>query len=100
MAYQIINRCLKAKTRPTGVLAGIPPGEVPTPLFEVVAHCITIRSAFFCNRRDMAEALAFAADGRVKADIESQPLTAINSVLVRLAPGDVPSRVVLDFSTD
>ena len=43
-------------------------------------------------------ALAFAADGKVKADIELQPLSAINKVFERLARGEVPSRVVLDFS--
>jgi propanol-preferring alcohol dehydrogenase len=82
----------------TCVLVGLPPGEFPTPLFEVVANCITIRGSFVGNRRDMAEALAFAADGKVKADIELQPLAAINQVFERLARGDVPSRVVLDFS--
>lgn len=46
----------------------------------------------------MAEALAFAADGKVKADIELQPLSAINPVFERLARGEVPSRVVLDFA--
>ena len=83
----------------TCVLVGIPPGEFPTPLFDVVANCITIRGSFVGTRGDMAEALAFAADGKVKADIELQPLSAINSVFERLARGEVPSRVVLDFST-
>jgi len=82
----------------TCVLVGIPPGEFPTPLFDVVANCITIRGSFVGNRGDMAEALAFAADGKVKADIELQPLSGINKVFERLAKGDVPSRVVLDFS--
>ncbi len=82
----------------TCVLVGIPPGEFPTPLFDVVAKCITIRGSFVGNRRDMAEALAFAADGKVQADIELQPLSAINTVFERLARGDVPSRVVLDFA--
>jgi propanol-preferring alcohol dehydrogenase len=45
----------------------------------------------------MAECLAFAAEGKVKADIELQPLASINQVFERLAQGDVPSRVVLDF---
>jgi propanol-preferring alcohol dehydrogenase len=83
----------------TCVLVGIPPGEFPTPLFDVVANCITIRGSFVGTRGDMAEALAFAADGKVKADIELQPLSAINSVFERLARGEVPSRVVLDFNT-
>jgi propanol-preferring alcohol dehydrogenase len=45
----------------------------------------------------MAEALAFAAEGKVKADYELQPLSAINDVLQRLEHGQVASRVVLDF---
>ena len=68
------------------------------PLFDVVANCITIRGSFVGTRKDMAEALAFAAEGKVKADIELQPLSSINQVFERLEHGDVPSRVVLDFS--
>jgi alcohol dehydrogenase, propanol-preferring len=82
----------------TCVLVGLPPGEFPTPLFDVVANCISIVGSFVGTRQDMAECLAFAADGRVKADIELQPLSAINDVIARLEKGDVPSRVVIDFS--
>ena len=80
------------------VLVGLPPGDFPVPLFDVVANCISIRGSFVGNREDMAECLAFAADGKVKADIELQPLSAINSVFERLTHGDVPSRVVIDYS--
>jgi propanol-preferring alcohol dehydrogenase len=82
----------------TYVLVGLPPGAFPTPLFDVVANCITIRGSLVGNRRDMAETLAFAADDKVKADIELQPLSAINDVFSRLAHGDVPLRIVLDFA--
>ena len=81
----------------TCVLIGLPPGEFPTPLFDVVANCITIRGSFVGTRKDMAESLAFAAEGKVKADIELQPLAAINQVLDRLEQGKVASRVVIDF---
>jgi len=46
----------------------------------------------------MAEALAFAVQGKVKADIELQPLSSINQIFDRLEHGDVASRVVLDFA--
>ena len=46
----------------------------------------------------MAEALAFAVAGKVKADIELQRLSDINKVFARLKSGGVASRVVLDFS--
>jgi propanol-preferring alcohol dehydrogenase len=83
------------RKRGTCVLIGLPPGEFPVPLFDVVANCVTIRGSFVGTRADMAEALAFAAEGKVKADIELQLLTAINEVLARLEHGDVASRVVL-----
>ena len=85
------------RKRGTCVLVGLPPGEFPTPLFDVVANCITIRGSFVGNRQDMAEALGFAAEGKVKADIELQPLSAINTIFERLRHGDVASRVVLNF---
>lgn len=89
-----------AMTRKLGtcVLVGLPPGEFPMALFDVVANCITVRGSFVGNRQDMTEALAFAAEGKVKADIERQPLSAINDVFDRLEKGDVASRVVIDFS--
>jgi propanol-preferring alcohol dehydrogenase len=86
------------RKRGTCVLVGLPPGEFPVPLFDVVANCITVRGSFVGTRQDMAEALAFAADGKVKADIELQPLSAVNRIFDRLENGDVPSRVVLDFA--
>jgi propanol-preferring alcohol dehydrogenase len=86
-------------TRRTGtcVLVGLPPGDFPVPLFDVVAACITIRGSFVGTRQDMAEALAFAADGRVAADIELAPLANINAIFDRLEHDRVAGRVVLDF---
>jgi alcohol dehydrogenase, propanol-preferring len=85
------------RKRGTCVLVGLPPGDFPVPLFDVVANCITIRGSFVGNREDMAETLAFAAQGKVKADIELQPLSAINTIFDRLEHGKVAGRVVLDF---
>lgn len=86
------------RKRGTCVLVGLPPGEFPVSLFDVVVDCITIRGSFVGTRQDMAEALAFAAEGKVKANIELQPLSAINEVFGRLQRGDVAARVVLDFA--
>lgn len=87
-------------TRKTGtcVLVGLPPGEFPLEIFGLVANCVTVRGSFVGTREDMAECLDFAAKGLVKADIELQPLSAINKVIDRLEQDDVPSRVVLDFT--
>jgi len=88
------------RKRGTCVLVGLPPGDFPVSLFDVVANCVTIRGSFVGTREDMAQALAFAADGKVKAEIELSPLAAINSVFNRLEHGDVPSRIVLEFGAD
>jgi hypothetical protein len=81
-----------------GSVRGLPPVEFPVPLFDVVASCITIRGSFVGTRQDMVEALAIAADGKVKADIELQPLSAINKLFERLERADGASRVVLEFA--
>src|ERR1700678_1065789 len=85
------------RKRGTCVLVGLPPGDFPVPLFDVVANCITIRGSFVGTREDMAETLAFATEGKIKADIELQPLSAINEIFDRLEQGKVAGRVVLDF---
>jgi propanol-preferring alcohol dehydrogenase len=85
------------RKRGTCALVGLPPGDFPVPLFDVVANCITIRGSFVGTREDMAEALDFAVRGKVKADIELQPLSEINNIFKRLAHGDVAARVVLEF---
>ncbi len=86
------------RRRGTCVLVGLPAGAFPVPLFDVVARCLTIRGSFVGTRLDMAEALAFAASGAVTADIELQPLSAVNDVFTRLERGQVASRVVLEFA--
>ena len=47
------------------------------------------------TRIDLEETLIFAAEGKVKAIIETQPLESINDVFQRLKAGKVNGRVVL-----
>jgi propanol-preferring alcohol dehydrogenase len=76
-------------------LVGLPPGDFPTPIFDVVLKRITLRGSIVGTRKDMAEALAFAAEGKVKAHIHKAPLDAINTVLSDLKAGKVDGRMVL-----
>jgi propanol-preferring alcohol dehydrogenase len=46
-------------------LVGLPPGEFQTPIFDVVMNRITIRGSIGGGREDLAEAIAFAAEGKV-----------------------------------
>ena len=88
----------RTRKQGTCVPVGLPPGECPTPLFDVVTNGITIRGPCVGSRRDIAEALAFAAAGLLKANIELQPLAASNTVLERLARRAVAPRVVPDLA--
>src|SRR5262249_20834866 len=78
-------------------LVGLPPGDFPTPIFDVVLKRITLRGSIVGGRQDMAEALAFAAEGKVKAHIHKTPLEQINRVFHDLKAGKVDGRMVLTF---
>jgi propanol-preferring alcohol dehydrogenase len=80
-------------------LVGLPPGDFPLPIFEVVLKRLTIRGSIVGTRKDLQEALEFASDCQVKATIETQPLCAINDVFARLKSGDVNGRIVLNMAS-
>lgn len=84
----------------TCVLNGLPPGEFPISIFDVVLNRYTIRGSIVGTRIDLEEALTFAADGKVKATIETQPLASINDVFARLKSGQVNGRVVLQIGEE
>ncbi len=67
-------------------------------LFDVVLKRLTIRGSIVGTRKDMQEAWQFAAEGKVKAIIETQPLEEINSVLDRLRRGELQGRVVVKMA--
>ena len=79
-------------------LVGLPPGEFPTPIFDVVLKRITVRGSIVGTRRDLDEAVAFAAEGKVKAEITTAPLSEINTIFDRMKAGKIDGRVVLDFT--
>ena len=82
----------------TCVLNGLPPGDFPLSIFDVVFRCITVRGSLVGTRADLKEALAFAANGQVKARIETTTLDKVNDVLQRLRDGKVNGRVVLKMT--
>ncbi len=61
----------------------------------MVLNSYTIRGSIVGTRLDLEEALSFAAEDKVKAIIETQPLESINEVFQRLKTGKVNGRIVL-----
>lgn len=86
------------RRRGTCVLVGLPPGEFPVSIFDVVLNRYTLRGSIVGTRKDLEEALAFAAQGKVKPTIEQFPLDSINDVFARLKQGKVRGRVVLNMA--
>ena len=82
----------------TCVMNGLPPGEFPISVFDMVLSGYTLRGSIVGTRLDLEEALAFAAEGKVRATIEDEPMESINDVFDRLKTGKVNGRVVLDMA--
>jgi propanol-preferring alcohol dehydrogenase len=78
-------------------LVGLPPGDFPTPIFDVVMKRLTVRGSIVGTRKDLQESLQFAAEGKVKPITETQPLGAVNDIFDRLKRGQVNGRVVLNL---
>jgi propanol-preferring alcohol dehydrogenase len=83
----------------TCVLVGLPPGEFPLPLFDVVLKGLTVRGSLVGTRVDMREALEIAASSRITAHIETRPLESVNEVLDGLLVGTIQGRAVLDLAS-
>jgi alcohol dehydrogenase, propanol-preferring len=83
------------RRRGTITLIGLPPGSFPLPILEVVLKRITLRGSIVGTREDLAEALRFAVEGRVRAQIKTTPLEEINAVLTALRAGAVTGRAVV-----
>jgi len=90
-ALQLVRR------RGTVALVGLPPGDFATPIFDVVLKRITLRGSIVGTRRDLAEAIAFAVDGKIQSHIHKAKLEDINSVFTSLKAGQVDGRIVLDL---
>ena len=80
-------------------LNGLPPGDFPLPIFDVVLGGITVRGSIVGTRLDLQESLMFAAEGKVKATVSTDRVENINGVFDRMRNGDIEGRVVLDFSS-
>lgn len=84
-----------ARRRGTVALVGLPPGDFATPIFDVVLKRITIRGSIVGTREDLAEALAFAGEGKVRSNNHLAKLEDINGIFGDLKAGKVDGRMVM-----
>lgn len=88
-AYQSIKR------GGTLVVVGLPHADLPIPIFNTVLNAVTVRGSIVGTRKDMQEAIEFAAQGKVKTNIETAPLDSINEVFEKMEKGQINGRIVL-----
>ncbi|MFD3801440.1 alcohol dehydrogenase AdhP [Kocuria palustris] len=81
----------------TIVFNGLPPGEFPAPIFDIVLKGLTIRGSIVGTRRDMEEALEFYSRGLIHPTFSKRPLNEINEVLDEMDHGKIEGRVVLEY---
>ena len=83
----------------TIVFNGLPPGEFPAPIFDIVLKGLTIRGSIVGTRQDMIEALDFYARGLIHPTIAERPLEDINEVLDEMRGGKIDGRIVLRLAS-
>ena len=89
--------------RPAGTVSfiGLPGGDkdsIRMSISALVNGELSVRGSNVGTRKDLTEAIDFAARGLVASKVERQPLSAINDVFARMRKGEIVGRVVLAIS--
>ena len=81
----------------TIVFNGLPPGDFPAPIFDIVLKGLTIRGSIVGTRQDMVEAIDFYDRGLIHPNISIRGLEEINDVMDELRQGRIDGRVVVGY---
>jgi propanol-preferring alcohol dehydrogenase len=81
----------------TIVFNGLPPGDFPAPIFEIVLKGLTVRGSIVGTRQDLEEALDFYAQGKIHPTVSTRELSEVNAVLDEMKHAKIDGRVVLRF---
>lgn len=79
-------------------LVGLPPGDFPLPIFDMVLGGITVRGSIVGTRLDLQESLDFARDGKVKAIVSVASLEDINTIFADMHAGKIEGRIVMEIA--
>jgi len=81
----------------TIVFNGLPAGDFPASIFEIVLKGLTVRGSIVGTRQDLAEALEFYARGQIHPTVATRDLTEINAVFDEMKHGKIDGRVVIKY---
>jgi len=83
------------RRRGTVALVGLPPGDFPVSIFDMVLNRITVRGSIVGTRLDLEEALQFAGEGKVASHYSWDDLDNVNAIFDRMREGAIEGRVVM-----
>ena len=86
--------------RGTMSMVGLPPGDFALPIFDMVLNAKTVRGSIVGTRKDLQEALEFAAEGKVRTVCSEDRLDNINQVFDRMRHGQIEGRVVMRLTEE
>jgi propanol-preferring alcohol dehydrogenase len=86
--------------RGTMSMVGLPPGDFALPIFDMVLNAKTVRGSIVGTRKDLQEALEFAAEGKVRTVCSEDRLDNINHVFDRMRRGQIEGRVVMRLTEE
>jgi propanol-preferring alcohol dehydrogenase len=81
----------------TIVFNGLPPGDFPAPIFDIVLKGLTIRGSIVGTRQDMIEALEFYSRGEIHPTVTTRRLDEVNAVFEEMKKGAIDGRVVIKY---
>ncbi|MBO1902097.1 alcohol dehydrogenase AdhP [Leucobacter weissii] len=76
---------------------GLPPGDFPANIFDIVLRGLTIRGSIVGTRQDLQEAIDFYAAGKIHPTVAAEPLDNVNDILERMEHGKIDGRIVMSI---
>ena len=86
-----------ARRGATIVFNGLPAGDFPASIFEIILKGLTVRGSIVGTRQDMREALDFYARGQIQPTVSTRHLSEINAVFDEMKHGKIDGRVVIEY---
>ncbi|MDQ1482590.1 MAG: alcohol dehydrogenase, propanol-preferring [Actinomycetota bacterium] len=81
----------------TIVFNGLPAGDFPASIFEIVLKGLTVRGSIVGTRHDMEEAIEFYERGQIHPTVSTRSLSEINEVFDEMKHGKIDGRVVIKY---
>jgi propanol-preferring alcohol dehydrogenase len=94
-AYDLAIRTLRR--RGTLAVVGLPKEDLTFFADDLVVSEHKIISSAVGTRAEMRELLAFAAEGKIRCEVETCRLDQINDVFARMQKGELLGRAVIQF---